>query len=394
MTYDVIVLGLGGMGSAAAQHLAQRHKSVLGLEQFTSPHDKGSSHGSSRMIRQAYFESPAYIPLVLRAYELWEQLERDAGKKLLTITGGLILGSGQSQLVTGGIAAAQHHGIPYSVFTPTEIRERFPAISPFDDDVAVFEERAGYLFPEECIRAQLKMAAQNGAQLHFNENVTGWNFDAGHVRMSTSQGVYESERLVITAGPWANEVLRRLLPLKVTRQVMTWIQPQGNIEPFLSSQFPVFLCESPDGGPIGYGFPAIDGPSGGVKVAIHGSDIECTPETVDRVIHEIDCAEVIRKLRPRFPALDGEILKAQTCMYTMTPDEHFVIGQHPQFPQVSLACGFSGHGFKFASVVGEILADLATQGATKHPIAIFSPTRFGTHPITEAMPPGPDERLR
>ncbi len=376
MSYDVIVLGLGAMGSAAAQHLAQRGKRVLGIEQFTPPHDKGSSHGGTRMIRQAYWESPAYIPLVLRAYELWDQLERDAGAKLLSITGGLILGSDQSQLVQGGIAAAQHYGIPYSVLGRGEIREKFPAIMPLENDIAVHEERAGYLFPEECIRAQLKMAAKNGAELHFNERVIGWTADSDCTRVTTSRAVYEAERLVVGAGPWANEVLRGLFPLKVTRQVMTWIQPQGGIEAFLPRHFPVFLCESPGHGWPGYGFPAVDGASGGVKVAIHGSDLECTPETVDRVIHEIDGAEVIRTLKPRFPALDGEILKAQTCLYTMTPDEHFVIGLHPELPAVSVACGFSGHGFKFAPVVGEILADLATTGATHHPIAIFSPTRF------------------
>src|SRR5215469_14171062 len=154
MTYDAIVLGLGAMGSAAAQHLASRDVRVLGIEQFTPPHDKGSSHGGTRMIRQAYFESPDYVPLVLRAYELWEKLERDAGAKLLTITGGLILGSEESKLVRGGLAAAQAHSIPCSVYMPSEIRQRFPAITPFDDDVAVFEHRAGFLFPEECIRAQ------------------------------------------------------------------------------------------------------------------------------------------------------------------------------------------------------------------------------------------------
>ena len=376
MMYDAIVLGLGAMGSAAAQHLAQRHKNVLGIDQFTPPHDKGSSHGGTRMIRQAYFESPAYIPLVLRAYELWEKLERDTGAQLLTITGGLILGSARSRLVTGGITAAEEHGIKYAVLTPAEIRDRFPAIVPLENDVAVYEDFAGYLRPEECIRAQLKIAAQSGAELHCDEKVMNWSAGSDRVELRTDRAVYEAERLVIAAGPWANDVLRQFLPLKVTRQVMAWIQPQGGIEHFLPRHFPVFLCESPEGGRPGYGFPAVDGPSGGVKSAIHGSDIECTPETVDRAIHEIDCGEVIRVLRPRFPALDGEILKAQTCLYTMTPDEHFVIGPHPHFPAVSIACGFSGHGFKFAPVVGEILADLATAGTTQHAIDIFSPTRF------------------
>ena len=356
MSYDVIVLGLGAMGSAAAQHLAERRRNVLGIEQFTPPHDRGSSHGGTRMIRQAYFESPAYIPLVLRAYELWERLERDAGAKLLNITGGLILGSAKGQLVSGGIAAAEAHGIKYSILTRSETRTRFPAIAPLEDDVAVYEELAGYLFPEDCIRAQLKVAEKNGAELHFDEKVIGWTALSNRVEVATSRGVYQAGHLVITAGPWANEAMRGLFPLRVTRQVMAWIQPVGGVEPFLPGRFPVFLCDSLDGSWPGYGFPAVDGASGGVKSAIHGSDIECTPDTVDRVIHEVDGAEIIRTLEPRFPALAGEILKAQTCLYTMSPDEHFIIGPHPQFPSVSLACGFSGHGFKFAPVVGEILA--------------------------------------
>ncbi len=390
MTHDVIVLGLGAMGSAAAQHLAERRKRVLGIEQFISPHDKGSSHGGTRMIRQAYWEGAAYIPLVLRAYELWEKLERDTGAKLLNITGGLILGHENSPLVNGGISAAQRYAIPYSVWNAGEIRARFPAITPLSNDVAVHEERAGYLRPEECVRAQLGVAARNGAELHFEEKVIGWSADSAGVRVKTNRREYEAEHLVITAGPWANETLKGLFPLKVTRQVMTWIHPAGGVEHFVPERFPVFLCESPEGGRLGYGFPAVDGASGGVKAAIHGSDVECTPDTVDRVIHEVDGAEVIRALRPRFPALSGEILKAQACMYTMTPDEHFVLGLHPQLARVSVACGFSGHGFKFAPVVGEILADLATAGKTSHPVEIFAPTRFAHesgsgHPAPQAV---------
>jgi sarcosine oxidase len=380
MEYDVIVLGLGAMGSAAAQQLAQGQEQVLGIEQFVPPHDQGSSHGGTRMIRQAYWESPAYLPLVLRAYELWEKLERDAGAKLLQITGGLILGSSDSQLVTGGIAAADQHSIKYAVLGPRQIRERFPAITPLANDVAVYEELAGYLLTEECIRAQLRLAAQSGAELHFEERVLGWSADSGGITVSTDRRVYEAERLVITAGPWANEALKGLFPLNVTRQVMTWIDPVGGVEPFLPDRFPVFLCDSADNGFPGYGFPAVDGANGGVKAAIHGSDVVCTPETVDREVHMSDLAEVIRNLRPRFPALAGQILKATTCLYTMTPDEHFIIGLHPQFPSVSIACGFSGHGFKFAPVVGEILAQLATTGRSSHPIEIFSPRRFSMEP--------------
>jgi sarcosine oxidase len=376
VNYDVIVLGLGAMGSSAAQHLAARGARVLGLDQFMPPHDRGSSHGGTRMIRQAYWESPHYIPLVLRSYELWAKLERDAGAKLLTITGGLILGSADKQLIQGGIAAAEAHGIPYSVLSPNEIRNRFPAITPLDNDVAVHEPLAGYLFPEECIRAQLQLAQRSGGDLRFGEKVLDWSTHADRVEVKTERGKFEAGRLIVTAGPWANAALRNTLPLRVTRQVMIWIQPQGGIGPFVPDGFPVFLSESPDGGFPGYGFPAVDGASGGIKVAIHGSNVECTPESIDRVIHEVDGAEVIRQLRPRFHALDGKILKAQTCMYTMTPDEHFIIGQHPEHVSVSIACGFSGHGFKFAPVVGEILADLAWAGTSCHPISIFSPTRF------------------
>ena len=376
MIYDVVVLGLGAMGSAALQHLAQRKKRVLGIEQFTPPHDKGSSHGGSRMIRQAYWESPAYVPLVLRAYELWRKLERETDARLLNITGGLILGAADGQLVAGGIAAAQHYAIKYSVFNSAEIRGRFPAITPLDSDVAVYEEQAGYLLPEECIRAQLRVAAKHGAELHSEERVLDWIASEDRIRVTTERAVYEAGHLVIAAGPWASQVLQGLFPLKVTRQVMVWIRPAGGIDLFLPQRFPVFLCDSPSDGWPGYGFPAIDGSSGGVKVATHGSDTQCTPESVDRVIHEFDCTDVIQRLRPRFPALGGEVLMAQTCLYTMTPDEHFIVGRHPSYSSVSIACGFSGHGFKFAPVIGEILADLATAGTTAHPIGIFSPTRF------------------
>jgi sarcosine oxidase len=375
MNYEVIVLGLGAMGSAAAQQLAERGKRVLGIDQFSPPHDNGSSHGGSRMIRQAYGESPGYIPLVLRAYELWERVEKDAGAKLLHITGGLILGNAAGELVTRGIAAAAKHGIKHTVLSAAETRARFPMITPLAGDVAVHEELAGYLLPEECIRAQLQLAVKSGAALHVEERVLGWRAHSNRVEVTTDRAVYEAEHLVITAGPWAAEALQGILPLRITRQVMFWIHPQGGVAPFLPEHFPVFLSESPDGRPT-YGFPAIDGSRGGVKAAIHGSEVECTPNTVDRTVDDSDLTELMRKLTPRIPTLAGQVVKAQTCLYTMTPDEHFVIGAHPQFHSVSMACGFSGHGFKFAPVVGEILADMATQGKTSLSIEIFSPTRF------------------
>lgn len=374
-SFDVIVLGLGAMGSAAAYHLAARGARILGIERFTSPHDKGSSHGGSRMIRQAYFESPCYIPLVLRSYDLWRKLEANTGTKLLHITGGLTLGAADGKLVSHTVAAAREHSIPFEMLDTAEVRRRFPAITPLASDTAVLEPYAGYLLPEECVRAHLKLAAEAGAQLHFEEEVLEWSAAGGHAEVRTLKESYEAGHLVIAPGPWACEVLGDLLPLRVTRQVMAWIAPRGGVAPFAPERFPVFLMEDAEGLP-GYGFPAIDGPSGGMKAAVHGSNDVCTPATADRAIHAGDIERIRRKLAPRIPPLEGELLRAQTCLYTMTPDENFVIGAHPRAANCTIACGFSGHGFKFSTVVGEVLADLALTGVTSHPIDIFDPARF------------------
>ena len=225
------------------------------------------------------------------------------------------------------------------------------------------------------MRAQLRMAAGRGAESRFEERVLSWRAAAAGVQVRTEQAHYQAERLVIAAGPWAQQALGNIVPLRVTRQVMAWIRPRGGTDAFLPGRLPVFLSECDDGRPA-YGFPAIDGAAGGVKAAVHGSDEACTPQTVDRSIRASDREEILRKVSLRMPALAGAIVKAQTCLYTMTPDEHFVLGVHPEHPAVSIACGFSGHGFKFAAVVGEILADLALEGATRHPIGMFSPLRF------------------
>lgn len=376
MTFDAIVLGLGAMGSAAAYHLASRGLRVLGIEQFTPAHDRGSSHGGSRMIRQAYFESPDYIPLVLRAYELWRRLEADTGVRLLQETGGLTLGAATGELVRRTVAAARAHSIPFELLQPADIRRRFTPITPLPGDVGVLEPHAGYLLPEECIRAHLNLAARAGAELHFEEKSIAWSAHQGGIELRTHRGTYKAGHLVIAAGPWANEALAGVFPLRVTRQVTAWFRPQGGVEAYLPERFPVWLAEDPEGGAPAYGFPAIDGAEGGVKAAIHGSDNVCTADTVDRAIHAEDEARIVEKVRLRMPSLAGEMLRAKTCMYTMTPDENFIIGPHPALRRCTVACGFSGHGFKFAPVVGEMLADLATEGATQLPVGIFGTGRF------------------
>lgn len=376
MSFDVIILGLGAMGSAAAHHLVRRGQRVLGIDQFTPPHDKGSSHGGSRIIRQAYFEGADYIPLVLRAYELWHQLEKEAGTRLIHTTGGLVLGQRDGELVSRTIASAGEHGIPIEVLEAEELRRRLPAFQPQSDDLGVFEHEAGYLVPEDCIRAQLNSAANAGAEQHFGEKVISWSAEPDRVEVHTSQGSYTGRHLILTAGPWAPRILRATFPLRVTRQVTAWIQPHTGTNQFLPPHFPVFIAEDAEGDFASYGFPAIDGPDGGIKVAIHGSNLECRPDTVDRDIHNEDIRGIIDRLKRRIPAIDGRLLRAATCLYTMTPDEHFIIGPHPAQPSCTVACGFSGHGFKFAPVVGEILADLSMTGSTRHPVSLFSPRRF------------------
>lgn len=376
MTKDVIILGLGAMGSAAAYHLAQRGARVLGIEQFASPHDQGSSHGGSRIIRQAYWESPDYVPLVLRAYELWRRLEKDTNTELMQITGIAVMGSETGELASHTLAAAGEHSIPIEVLQRNELGRRFPQFALNTGEIAVYEPGAGYLIPEECVRAHLEVAARSGAELRFNEKVLSWSEHDDHVEVVTSSGRYEADHLVIAAGPWANESLRGVFPLQVTRQVMAWFQPHAGLSAFLPGKFPIYIAEDPEGGEPVYGFPAIDGLDGGMKAAVHGSAVVCTPDSVDRSIQDADAERIMRLLRKRIPSMTGEMIRAKTCLYTMSPDEHFIIGAHPRAPLCTVACGFSGHGFKFASVVGEILADLALQGSTRHPISLFSPARF------------------
>lgn len=379
--YDAIVVGLGGMGSATAYQLALRGRRVLGLERHTPAHSLGSSHGQSRIIRQAYFEDPAYVPLLLRAYELWRQIEQETGRDLLTVTGGLMMGPSDSRVVAGALRSAQEWNLPHELLDAAAIRRRFPAFHPGPDVIALYEALAGFVRPEDSVAAHLRRAAQLGADLHFAEAVTAWEASSGGegVRVTTGRGTYEAARLVISPGPWAPDILRDLnLPLEVERQVMYWFDPVGGVGPFEVGQLPIYIWE------IGnhvefYGFPAHEGPRGGAKIAyfrVPGPHHVCTPETIDRAVHDAEIVQMREAIAERMPSLNGPLLYAKTCMYTNTPDEHFAIAALPGRPQVAIAAGFSGHGYKFASVVGEIMADLATDGTTRHPIALFDPARL------------------
>jgi sarcosine oxidase len=389
-TPDVIVIGLGGMGSAAARHLAARGARVLGLERFGPAHDRGSSHGGSRIIRQSYFEDPAYVPLLLRAYELWDALGKDSGRDVFLRTGGVMVGRPECRTVAGSRRSAEEWGLPHEMLDAAQIRRRFPTLTPDDDEVALFESCAGLVRPEETVSGHLELARRAGADLRFEEPALSWEALPGGrgVRVRTPGGTHTAGHLVICPGAWAPELLAGLgVPFTVERQVQYWFQPHGGTAPFAPERHPVYIWESAadeepgqgpgdGGGTQVYGFPAIEGPAGGAKVAFFRKGTECTPWDIDRTVHPDETDAMARHMATRIPDLPGRFLRGVACMYTTTPDEHFVVAGHPRHEQTTVACGFSGHGFKFVPVIGEILADLALEGATSHPIGLFDPGRL------------------
>lgn len=373
--YDVIVLGLGAMGSAAAYHLARRGMQVLGIEQFTPAHDRGSSHGRSRIIREAYFEHPDYVPLIQRAYDLWDILQRESGQRLLLRSGGLMIGPEDGDLVQGALLSARTHNLPHELLDTATLRRRHSLFRVEDGTVAVAEPRAGVLIPEDCVLAHLKGATRAGAVLRFEEPVRAWQATPDGVEVTTEAGSYEAGRLVVTAGPWAGPTLAAMrLPLRVERNVMYWFRPARDGGHFGRDRFPIYIREYRRGA-FFYGFPQV-GPDG-VKVAHHHSGEFCTPETIRREVGADEIARMRQILDQCLPALNGDLASTATCMYTNTPDGHFIIDRDPAHPQVAIACGFSGHGFKFAPAVGEVLADLAMYGHTRHQIDLFRLGRFG-----------------
>lgn len=374
MSFDAIVIGLGGMGSAALAHLATRGRDVLGLERFEPMHGLGSSHGNSRIFRRTYFLDSRYVALAGRAYDLWRELEAQTGQSLLAITGGLMLGPREHTIVDGALRSAQEHGLAHELLDAAELRRRYPAMRFRDGEVAVFEPTAGYLRPEACIRAHLQHAIANGAQARFGTSVTDWEATGSGVRVRTAAGeTFEAGRLIVTAGAWLGRIASELeLPLTVERQVMHWFAPAdlAAAEPLQS--LPIYIVAR-DEGRI-YGFPYAGGE--GIKLAIYRSFEPTDPDEVNRTVRDEEVAPVRAILEGLIPGASARYLGSKVCLYTLTPDEHFAIGIHPLHESVVIAGGFSGHGFKFCSVVGEIVADLATDGRTRHAIAFLAPDRF------------------
>ncbi|QOV88501.1 N-methyl-L-tryptophan oxidase [Humisphaera borealis] len=376
--YDVIVIGVGAMGSSACFHLARRGVKVLGLEQFSIAHDRGSSHGQSRMIRMAYYEHPDYVPLLRRAYELWDELESLSGQKLLHRTGGIYLGPPDGGLIAGSLASARLHGLAHEVLSPGALAERFPPFHLAPGWIGVHEPAAGFLLPEAVVAAYAGLARQHGADIHGNEPVVQWTrageSDDGDIRVRTGAGEYLARRLIVCGGAWSVALLPQLnTPLVVTRQVLGWVRP-ANPEPFALGRFPVWAAENPDG-TLQYGFPVMPGEQT-LKVAWHGAGRPTDADNLDRRTSGDDIATFLPALPHLLPGAAGPVAEMRVCMYTNSPDHHFIIDRLPSEPNVTVACGFSGHGFKFASVIGEVLADLATSGQTSRPAGFLSLARF------------------
>jgi monomeric sarcosine oxidase len=371
--HDVIVLGTGGVGSAAAFHLARRGVRVLALDRYGAAHDRGSSHGRTRIIRQAYFEHPDYVPLLRRAYDLWGELEAIREETLFHRVGLIEAGPPGGVLVPGVLEAARLHGLDVEKLQRAEASTRFPMFRFPDGFEVVLEKNAGYLCVERCVLAHLEEAARAGAALHFDEPAADWDATQDGVVVRTTRDTYAAAKLVICGGAWAGSLLRGLgVRLEVVRKHLHWVAA-GDRRYDEAAGCPTFLFELP-GGQF-YGFPDTGG--AGVKVAEHtGGEPVVDPAAVDRAVDPADRARVFAFLRAHLPGVSDRPLGHAVCMYTMSPDGHFLLDLHPAHANVAFVAGLSGHGFKFASVLGEILADLALDGRTAHPTGFLGLRRF------------------
>jgi sarcosine oxidase len=368
---DVIVAGLGAHGSSAAYRLAARGASVLGFERFARGHALGSSGGLSRIIRLSYYEHPDYVPLLRRAWTLWRELERDSGEHLLTATGGLYAGDPEGGLVTGALASARTHELEHEVLDAAALRKRYPLFDWPDRWQGVFERQAGWLAPERSIETHLRLAEQRGAALRFEEPIEQWTSTRDGIRVTTATRTFDAKRLVIAAGAWASQLAPSLASeLAVERNVLFWFEPTAEREAF--AKLPVYIVEETDR--MFYGFPYVEGQ--GVKAAgLHFGD-KADPDFVDRTASARDEERVRAWLQRRLPLANGERRDAKVCMYTNTPDGHFVIDHLNEASNVVVASACSGHGFKFSSVIGEILADLVLDGKTHYSINFLSARRL------------------
>lgn len=372
--YDAIVIGIGGMGSATIYNLARRGCKTLGLEQCDIPHEIGSSHGISRIIRLAYAEHPNYVPLLRRAYELWRQLENLTGERLLIITGGIDAGVEGSSIITGSLASCALHHLPHEVLDAASLGRRFPGYRLTAEMIAVYQADAGFLLPERCIVSYVEAAHRLGAEIHARERVISWEVGEKRVVVRTERASYSARKLVVTAGAWTGNVVSFLKDVALPeRQVLIWTQPLRP-ESFRLGSFPVFNLEAPEG--RFYGFPVYGVPGFKMGRYHHLQEQVDDPDHMDRECHAEDEKVLRAGIRRYFPDADGPTMSMKTCLFTNSPDEHFILDLHPDFPQVAIAAGFSGHGFKFCSVIGELMSELILDGAASLDIDMFRLRRF------------------
>jgi sarcosine oxidase len=386
-SYDVIVIGVGSMGSATCYYLSKRGYRVLGLEQFDISHEFGSHAGQSRIIRKAYFEHPDYVPLLERAYENWKSFEKETGEQLYFKTGLLYAGTSNNEMVKGVERSASLYNIELEKLKVADTTKRFPAFTFPENFEILFEPGAGFIPPEKAIRLYASQAKKNGAIINTNEKVIdpiaiGWKKDGTNIIVKTDKSSYQCSKLIITAGAWAGKMIPGLADkIKVTRQFVAWVKP-NNEKQFALNNFPCWMIGDNEKRGCYYGFPILDtkifGEPAGLKLAHHFPREATDPDIVDRRTTENDIQNLKYCLDKYLPGVFDSVLSTKICLYGNSPDENFIIDNLPGFESnVSIACGFSGHGFKFASVVGEILADLAIDGKTDLPIDFLNAKRFG-----------------
>ena len=359
------------MGSSASFHLATKGLKVLTLERFGLNHKHGSSHGGTRIIRQAYAEDPRYVPLVRSAFVSWAELEKESGRALMKLTGGLMIGVDDGGLVGDTERSAREHSLPLKIMSGREVNSEFPAFKLAEDRTAAFEETAGVLFPEECMSAFVEEATKAGCEFRFGEVVSGWSGGVQGLHVRTARDTYAVDELVVCAGPWTGELLGGLIPLECERQVPLWFDPHGSTR-FSPGEMPIFVSEEKDRRMF-YGIPEF---GNGVKVAVHHGGKIVQPDSVDRIVTEGDIAPVRDFVAGSLPGLGPEPMASTTCLYTNTPDSNFVVDFHPEDRRVVVLSACSGHGFKFAPVIGDIAADLLLEGKTRHDISFLSAGRF------------------
>lgn len=374
--FDIAIIGLGVMGSSCAHQLGRRGARVVAFDQLTPPHTMGSSHGHTRIIREAYYEHPLYVPLVRRAYELWSDLERETGATLFHQTGGLMVGPETGPLFRGALDSARTHGVDHEILEARALSERFPAYLARKDWLGLLERRAGMLFPERCIESLLTAARRSGAILRFNTRVRGWKRQAGAVEVVLDTGVVSAKQLIVAAGAWLpglSDAVGVPLPLEIERQLSHWFQPHVNdAQRYAPANCPIALWEMP-GGDVFATFPN-DGH--GVKCGMHHAGASTSPDTVSRIVTQRETAAARELLESVMPGAGGTLLEARVCLYTNTPDRHFIIDWlEPR--QILLLSPCSGHGFKFAAAIGELAAQLLVDGKTWLDLGPFALERFG-----------------